>query len=455
MPFNAGDVIDDRYVVEKEFNAGGGMGALLFVRRRRVPAPKLRVLKYCTISTEEGMSRFRREVRLMKRFKGNSRVMQVVYSNLDHDPPYFVMDHFSDGDLTRLMPSLKDNLERQEKVFMAMIDCVAELHADGVFHRDIKPQNFLCSGDSIVVSDLGLSTQLESNTMATRSSVYWGTHGYLPPEFLGPAGFRDADAQGDIFMLGKTFYHLLSGREPTYFNAEGIPPALMVVIERCCAPRKEDRYPNLASLKQSLDAVYDVLLGRVSGSALATRTLRSITDKLSASSAYDVAEVSRFMDALVALDDQDQAALCQELPTEVFPILADEELSTRHRQFLRSYAAMAAKEDYGWAFATTIARNMRVFFAAEGVSDSNKINALETAIDAARRMNRFAAMDVCREMVRSVDDEGLAQRVHDLIHSLSTTFISDIEPATCRAPAIRAALRAYQGEDPKEDDDEL
>ena len=54
-----------------------------------------------------------------------------------------------------------------------------------------------------------ISTEIGSETGFTRSSAYWGTHGYIPPEFL-TGGFKHADAPGDVFMLGKTFYVLLS-----------------------------------------------------------------------------------------------------------------------------------------------------------------------------------------------------------------------------------------------------
>ena len=110
-----------------------------------------------------------------------------------------------------------------------MIDCVAELHARGTFHRDIKPQNFLLDDGNVVVSDLGLSMERESLTAFTRTSEYWGTQGYLPPEFQ-TGGFKNADAAGDIFMLGKSFYVLLTGRDPLYLIANDIPEPLFHLI---------------------------------------------------------------------------------------------------------------------------------------------------------------------------------------------------------------------------------
>jgi len=451
--YKTDDVVDRRYRVEGVCSEGGGMGALLFVRRVGMKAPKQRVLKYCKDTNDEALRRFKREVRLMQEFKGNNRVMQIVYSNLDHEPPYFVMDHFEDGDLTTLVSELRGNLERQEELFISMIDCVAELHATGVFHRDIKPQNFLLSGRALVISDLGLSTEMNSSTVFTRSTMGWGTPGYLPPEFQLPGGFKNADASSDVFMLGKTIYFLLTGRDPTYLIADGIPTPLMVIIERCCAPLKAGRYQNLSSLKQSLNAAYDVLLHRVIGSALATRTLRSILDRLKTSNRYQVAEVTKFLDALSMLNEEERSALCQELPATLFPVLAQEVFSSQHKSFLATYAEMVEGKDYSWSHAETIASNMRAFFDSNGVSDVNKIHALRAAIRAADLMHRYAAMDTCRTMVKSVVDDGLAQRVHDLIHELSDTFIKDIEPSACRSAAIKSALAKYQNQDDLDDDE--
>ena len=167
--FNTDEIIDDRYIVKGVCSETGGMGTLLFVNRTNRPTGPVRVLKYCKQPSEEILKRFRREVRLMKQFKGNSRVVQILYSNLDHDPPYFVMQYFPDGDLTKTLNIIRSDLDAQEVTFNQMIDCVAELHAQDVFHRDIKPQNFLIEDGSVVISDLGLSTEIDSSTMFTRS----------------------------------------------------------------------------------------------------------------------------------------------------------------------------------------------------------------------------------------------------------------------------------------------
>lgn len=453
--YEAGDVIDDRYVVRGICSEAGGMGSLLFVERIGSTRRSRRVLKFCKQTSEEALLRFKREVRLMKEFKGNSRVMQVVDSNLDHDPPYFVMRHYKDGDLTGLVSSLQDDLEQQERVFNAMIDCIAELHAMDVFHRDIKPQNFLVDEGDVVVSDFGLSTEIDSSTMFTRSTMGWGTPGYLPPEFSMKGGFKNADASSDVFMLGKTFYYLLTGRDPTYLLTDDIAKPLMVVIERCCVAHKPGRYQNLASLRQSLTSAYDVVLKRVVGSALAVRTLRSIVDRLKTSGKYRSHEVNTFIDELAMLEGEDRNQLCRDIAPEVFTVLAQESVKARHARFLTAYREMVNGGNFGWSFAETIAKNMQVFFDNEEVSAADRAEALRIAIIGAQAQHRFAAMDTCRTMIRSVVDDELAQHVHDVIIEFRETFVTDIEESSVRAGAIRSALASLKKRSSDEDEEEL
>ncbi len=438
--FNINDIVDGKYVVAGMCSDSGGMGTVLFVTNNAAPQEPIFVLKYCKLNSEEMLSRFRREVRLMEQFDGNRHVMRIIDSNLDYDPPYFVMPYFQSGDLTKIAETIRGDSSQQESIFNEMIDCVSELHAQNVFHRDIKPQNFLIDGSSLVVSDLGLCSEIDSPTAFTRSSVWWGTPGYLPPEFLTPSGFKSATSASDIFMLGKTFYFLLSGRDPMYLLPDNIPGALFAVIERCCTISAANRYQSLASLRQSLTAAYDVLLGRAVGSALATRTLRSITDRIKASHQYQPPEVQKFVEELVMLSTQDKIQLCLELPSELFQVLTQEPVQSHMAQFLSAYRQMAEEGTYGWSFAEVIAKHMQTFFVANDVSLANKAEALRIAIIAAHRQNRFAAMDTCRSMITSVLEDDLAQRVHDVMLEHPYLFIESIEESSCKAAGIRAAL---------------
>ena len=438
--YRVGDVIDERYTVTGMCSNAGGMGTVLFVTRKGLKTQRKRVLKYCKLTDADSINRFSREVRIMtEKFKGNPRVIQVTFSNLEHDPPYFVMPFYEDGDLSRMTATLQNDFSLQEATFIEMIECIAELHSVNIFHRDIKPQNFLIDGDDVVVSDFGLSTELDSSTQLTTTGTFGGTQGYAPPEFHMPGGFKNANEQSDIFMLGKTFYSLLTGRNPTYFRKDEIPTPLRVFIDRCCADDEGARFQTLDSMKRNLVAAYDVLLGRVVGTTTAARTLNRVTQRLEDNGNFRAEEVERFIEQLARLDDSDKSEICLDIDSAVFDAIAQVSNSGL-ASFLKSYEAMTEAREYGFAFAETIASNMRKIFVGDETSSQNKTLALKIAVKAADSNNRYAAMETCKGMVRSIKDDELAQHIHGLIDELSDTFLAGIEPSTCKSPVIKGAL---------------
>jgi eukaryotic-like serine/threonine-protein kinase len=444
--FSIGDTIDNEYTVDGVCSTTGGMGAILFVtsRTKNFVISKV-VLKYCRETDDEYLRRFRRETRLLLAFAGNSKVTQILDHNLEHDPPYYVMPFYTDGDLTTLHATIKDDLTAQETLFIQMIDCVAELHAKDTFHRDIKPQNFLRDNAAIRVSDLGLSTEIDSLTAFTQTSQFWGTHGYLPPEFHA-GGFKHADAAGDIFMLGKSFYVILTQRNPMYVIGNNIPDPLFHLIQKCCNIEKARRYQSLAELKQAVVAVYDILLKRVDGEIRAKQLLSTISTRLSEQHNFEPKEVTEFLDCLTRLDPEEKKVVVSELPFLFYQILTFSEFSPRVTEFLEQYGPMVEAYDYGWGYAEIIADNMKMLFDSPNVADSDKATALDLAMGAAYAMNRFAAMDTCQIMIKSVSTDGLAILTRDVIRNYKKPFVYDIEPVNCQHDTIASTVHEMKRE---------
>ncbi len=445
--FEVGYIFSGKYRVEGLCSDTGGMGTILHVTPLHADSGCALVLKYCKDANEEQLKRFSREVRLLGTFQGNTKVVQLIDQDLDHNPPYFVMKYYPDGDLFKLASRLRGSYEFQEQCFLQMIDCVQELLARNKFHRDIKPQNFLLEGNQIIVSDFGLTTEIGSDTAFTRSSIWWGTHGYIPPEFLN-GGFKHADATGDIFMLGKTIYVLITGRDPLYLVGDDVPPPLFHIIERCCSTSKSSRYQTLAELKQSLVAAYDVLIGRAGGIGRAKQLLTAIEDRLQQAQQYHTEEVAEFLEQLALLDGTEQIRICKELSPRIFSVLGQPPLAGRVPGFLSIYEKLVESQDYGWSYAETIADNMRLIFKAQAVSLVEKAHALDLAIRAATYMHRFAAMNTCQSMVSSVRDDALGFQVASILLKNRGTFIAEMETSECHSDAIANALRQIQQKSP-------
>lgn len=440
--FKAGDVIDGKYTVTGVCSESGGMGAVLFVDG---PGPSSfpLVLKYCRETGDEFIRRFRRETRLLASYAGNSRVVNIVASNADFDPPYVVMRYYPDGDLAASSASIRSSPARLESVILQMVDALHELHTQGHYHRDIKPQNFLLDGEHVVVSDFGLTTEVGSDTAFTRSSMFWGTHGYIPPEFLA-GGFKAADAAGDIFMLGKTIYAIATGRDPLYIIQEGLSPPLYHVIDRCCSLNKAQRYQTLAELRQSVVAAFDVILNRGGGLGKVRQLLSAIEDRLAREQKYEPQQVGEFVEQLALLGDAEKIRVSMELPEGLFSVLAQGPVQKYASEFLNSYEVLVEDKSYGWSYAEVIALRMRVFVVSPDALPEIKSRALDLAIRASIYMHRFAAMDTCIEMIRSVREEPLGSFVAGLINKHRGSFVDNIEPVACNNESIVRAIQANQ-----------
>lgn len=434
-------VVDGRFLVTGICSEAGGMGSILHVIDHADSTGKQRVLKYCKDGSPASLQRFQREVRLMYSFSGSNHVMTVHHFNLEHAPPYFVMDFYPQGDLFNLAGKIQSDMACQEWVFLAMLDCIDVLHKNEVFHRDIKPQNFLFDGEQLVVSDLGLSRQLDSPTQFTRTTEYGGTLSYLPPEFLN-GGFKHADALGDIFMLGKSFYALLTGMDPILLHLEHpqIPRQLRPIIDRCCRPLKDQRYQSIEALRVSLRHAYDAINGRETGRPTAFGLWTTIEAHYSSTNNFSDAALKQFIDELQALDEEEAKQIGFKLPYDLFGFVANQLPEDYLAAVLKCYRVMVDSGDYGWPYAETIARNMEAVFYSSHTNLANRTEALRIAIIGAYNMNRFAAMHTCMAMVTSIDDDELAAHVHDLIIEYKDTFIAGTEQDKCRSIAIRNAL---------------
>jgi len=439
MNYAIGDIIDERFEVTDLCSDHGGMGVVLLVEDTSKEFEDILALKICREEDKDHIKRFRRECRLLENFKNNSRVVDILYSETDHSPPYFVMKYYEDGDLTTLVDRIKQDAGLQESIFMDMIDCIAELHANDVLHRDIKPQNFLLDGDSLVVSDFGLGVEPDSKTRFTSTTAIWGTEGFIPPEFRG-GKFKEPLPSGDVYMLGKSFYTLLTGQTPLYLMEDEVHPALFHVIERACELDHDRRYQNLAELKQALHSAYNVILGRGGHLGEVHQLLSTIKDKLENDRKYDSSEVRKFVSELALADEDDQIRICTELERPFFAIWANEKLEPELPSFLKTYRKMVESGQYGFAFAETIASNMKAIFKSADISDRTRAKALELAIDAAERMNRFAAMDTCISMITSVSDDELGIHVATVIQKAQSSFIASIEASQCKCDSVRNAI---------------
>ncbi|RYX85445.1 serine/threonine protein kinase [bacterium] len=186
---------------------------------------------------------------------------------------YLVMEYVAGQDLLARAESEGGRLDVDETIeWMEQIaSALAHVHARGFVHRDLKPENIRLRGDSLeaVLLDFGIASQDEGGaggsqygTRPRRATTGGGTLGYAPPT---PAEAAHPDARSDVFAFGMTFYHLLSGLDPTEPSAErqmhacsprefssSVPPWLDELICECIAFEPDKRPQNGAELLERL-----------------------------------------------------------------------------------------------------------------------------------------------------------------------------------------------------------
>ncbi len=149
-------------------------------------------------------------------------------------------------------------------------------HEQGIVHRDVKPSNLLLNDDrQVKVLDLGLGVLMDGDshaTFATADGVAVGTVDYMSPE---QACGRDVDGRSDLFSLGCSLYHLLSGRQafpgdspierlgrrinnrhvPITDLRPDLPPSLVAVLDRLLATKPQDRFQTAGEAAEALQSL--------------------------------------------------------------------------------------------------------------------------------------------------------------------------------------------------------
>lgn len=154
----------------------------------------------------------------------------------------------------------------QEKVVewaKQLCDVLGYLHTQTppLIYRDVKPANIVLQPDgNIVLIDFGIMRTYKPGQLADTMAL--GTKGYAAPEQFGA---RQTDARTDIFGLGMTMHHLLTGVDPKVTNGQTLPirqynPALSRrlehIVKKCIALDPEHRYPSMQKLYSALAAMH-------------------------------------------------------------------------------------------------------------------------------------------------------------------------------------------------------
>jgi tRNA A-37 threonylcarbamoyl transferase component Bud32/uncharacterized RDD family membrane protein YckC len=259
------------YHIERMLGAGG-MGKVFEASHRATGRRVALKVMLKALTSETDRQRFLREGR-MAASVNHPNVVYVHGSEEVEGVPVIAMELVPGGTLSdRVKAAGRMPVEAAVTAALQIIAGVEAAHAAGVVHRDIKPGNcFIAADGTVKVGDFGLSisTQARVDARLTATGLALGTPAYASPEQLRGEEF---DLASDIYSIGATLFHLLTGRPP--FTAEDpvkliaevlgkepeaphrvrdeIPADLSRVVVHCLAKERKGRFHSYAELRDAL-----------------------------------------------------------------------------------------------------------------------------------------------------------------------------------------------------------
>ncbi|MEM1007869.1 MAG: serine/threonine-protein kinase [Myxococcota bacterium] len=276
-----GEVISQRYRVLRVLGRGG-MGIVYKVEHLAMGKTMAMKLLHAHVhSRQSAVRRFRQEIKIVSRLS-HMNTISVFDCGVTQDGHLFVVMEYLRGSDLEVVLREQTFLEKRRAVYIAQQVCasLAEAHHMQIIHRDIKPANIVLldqqgTNDFVKVLDFGIAKLVEEQGgVMTEVGLIIGTPYYMAPEqamgrvVLGPSA--------DIYSLGVVLFEMITGRLPflgeqtadfihAHVQREAPAPSdctdyqeidevLNQIVLRCLEKRERDRYPDIVSLQEALQA---------------------------------------------------------------------------------------------------------------------------------------------------------------------------------------------------------
>ena len=281
-----GTVLKGKWTLERLLGVGG-MAAVYVGVHKIGRRDAIKILHPEIARNKELRARFEQEARAVNRFHHPGAVEIRDIDIAEDGAPFLVME-LLDGEplAARAEASTSFDVGEMLRIADAVLDVLAAAHAQGIIHRDIKPDNlFLLRDGRVKVLDFGIARmrQEAGASLHTRTGSTLGTVTYMPPEQVKGLAI---DARADLFAVGATMFRLLARRRLHEGNSEAhllikmatesVPPLASVaphlprevclIVDRALAFQAAQRYPDARTMQSD---VRDVLRGEPPRAALA------------------------------------------------------------------------------------------------------------------------------------------------------------------------------------------
>lgn len=266
-------ILGDFKVVKKL--GQGGMGTVYLAQQISLDRPCALKVMMKELAKKPGfMDRFIREARAMAKIN-HPNVVQC-YGVFEEKGLNFVAMELMDGQSMQDWIDDLGKLPIPDAVLVTVVVAEALQHAHdlNIVHRDIKPDNILVTKKGIIkVADLGLAKSTDEDLSITQSGTGLGTPHYMPPEQARNA--KHVDNRCDIYALGVTLYHYLTGKmpfagesivelmtnkekgafQPAHRVNSQVPERLSLICDKAMAKDPKHRYQHMRDLVKDLESL--------------------------------------------------------------------------------------------------------------------------------------------------------------------------------------------------------
>ncbi len=252
----------------------GGMGAVYLAHHVGLNKPvAVKILSLPVVGQDDYVHRFMREAQTAARLE-HPNIVQVFDVGESSGIHYLTMQYIEGKSLERILEERgKLPLAQAVAIGKRIAMALAAAHKAGVVHRDIKPANVLVSKEGVVkVVDFGLARHVESGQTISSTGQIIGTPHYMAPE---QAKGEKVDARTDIYSLGATLYHVVTGSKcfrgdtplaivlkqiqeqppPVHTLNPELPPALSAIIAKMMAKDPAGRHATAEEVVRALDGL--------------------------------------------------------------------------------------------------------------------------------------------------------------------------------------------------------
>lgn len=264
-----GSLVDNKYKILSEVGRGGMSVVYLAINERANKTWAVKEIRKDGVVDFEAVKQgLVVETDMLKKL--NHDHLPSIIDVIDLDDSFLIVMDYIEG--KSLQSVLKSNgAQPQELVIqwgIQLCDVLGYLHSrePAIIYRDMKPANVMLrpNGD-VTLIDFGTAREFKNRTMVEDTTCL-GTRGYAAPEQFGGRG--QTDARTDIYCLGATLYHLITGHSPaeppyeikplSYWNPAFSGSGLEYIIAKCCQQDPVHRYQSCAELMYDLEHVEDM-----------------------------------------------------------------------------------------------------------------------------------------------------------------------------------------------------